>query len=486
LPRVGLAAEGDTLRTVNTEPADVALVGLGVMGANLALNLADSGHRVAVYNRTTQVTEKFLAHPEAQSFGVTGAVTLDELVAALKRPRVLILMVTAGAPVDAVISDLVPLLEPGDIIIDGGNSLYTDTTRRNRQLAEHGIRFMGVGISGGEEGARHGPSLMLGGDLEAWPVVDDMLKSIAARAGDGEPCCNWVGPEGAGHFVKMVHNGIEYGDMQVIAEAYDLMRRGMGMDPGEIAEVFAGWDRGRLRSYLIEITAKILAADEGGVPMVDLILDAAGQKGTGKWTVISSMELAEPTALVAEAVYARIVSSDPDRRKQASTVFDSPTRDLEGVTVDDIEAALYASKIISYSQGFRLLGAASTEYGWNVDPAAVAALWRAGCIIRAAFLDDITTAYRAEPDLEDLTFAPFFADALRSAEDSWRKVVSGAAVTGIPAPAYSSALAYFDGMRSERLPANLIQAQRDFFGAHTFERVDHVRGEWFHREWSST
>jgi 6-phosphogluconate dehydrogenase len=470
---------------VHTEQADVGLIGLGVMGANLALNLADSGHQVAVYNRTTSVTEEFLANPETQSFGVTGATTLNALVGALKRPRVLILMVTAGTPVDAVISDLVPLLEPGDIIIDGGNSLYTDSTRRNRQLSEHGIHFMGVGISGGEEGARHGPSLMLGGDLEAWPVVDDMLKSIAARAGDGEPCCNWVGPEGAGHFVKMVHNGIEYGDMQVIAEAYDLMRRGMGMAPREIAGVFAEWDRGRLRSYLIEITAKILAAEEAGVPMVDLILDAAGQKGTGKWTVISSMELAEPTALVAEAVYARIVSSDPDKRKRASVLFDGPTGSLEGVTVDDIEAALYASKIVSYSQGFRLLGAASAEYGWNVDPGAVAALWRAGCIIRAAFLDDITEAYRADPGLEDLTFAPFFADALHSAENSWRKVVSGAARAGIPAPAYSSALAYFDGMRSERLPANLIQAQRDFFGAHTFERVDHARGEWFHREWSS-
>ena len=462
--------------------ADIAVVGLGVMGANLALNLAEKGHRVAVYNRSREVTDRFLAGDEAREHGVRGATSYEELAGMLSSPRVVLLMVTAGPAVDAVIEDLLPHLETGDILIDGGNSLYTDTNRRTRALADRGIRFMGVGVSGGEEGARHGPSLMLGGDADAWSVVDTMLKSIAARAPDGVPCCDWVGPEGAGHFVKMVHNGIEYGDMQVIAEAYDLMRRGMGMAPARIAEVFASWNEGRLRSYLVEITAEILAATENGTPMVDLILDAAGQKGTGKWTVIASMELAEPTALVAEAVYARIVSSDPDRRKTASRLFPG-SGDLAGVTVDDIEAALYASKIVSYSQGFRLMRAASAEYGWDIDPGAVAALWRAGCIIRAAFLEDITAAYRDDPGLEDLVFAPFFSDALRSAEEPWRRVVAGAVGSGIPAPAYSSALAYYDGMRSERLPASLVQAQRDYFGAHTFERVDRPRGEWFHHDW---
>ncbi len=452
------------------------------MGANLALNLAEKGHQVVVYNRTWDVTEAFLNAPDAQLFGVTGARTYEEMAAAMNTPRVFLLLVTAGKPVDSVIADLLPHLDEGDIVIDGGNSLYTDTNRRTEELAARGIRFMGVGVSGGEEGARHGPSLMLGGDAEAWPLVDTMLKSIAAQAPDGQPCCDWVGPAGAGHFVKMVHNGIEYGDMQVIAEAFDLMRRGLGMEPAEIAEVFARWDEGRLRSYLIEITADILADTEDGTPMVDLILDAAGQKGTGKWTVIASMELAEPTALVAEAVYARIVSSDPDRRGRAAKLFPA-TGILEGVTVDDIEAALYASKIISYSQGFRLMRSASGEYGWGIDPGAVAALWRAGCIIRAAFLEDITAAYREDPDLEDLTFASFFSDALREAEGGWRRVVAGAAAAGVPAPAYSSALAYYDAMRSETLPANLIQAQRDYFGSHTFERVDRPRGEWFHREW---
>jgi 6-phosphogluconate dehydrogenase len=324
---------------------------------------------------------------------------------------------------------------------------------------------------------------MPGGDPTAWPVVEPILKSIAAVAPDGAPCCEWVGPGGAGHFVKMVHNGIEYGDMQVIAEAYDLLRRGLGMGAAEIAEVFAEWNRGRLRSYLIEITAEILAATEAGTPMVDLILDAAGQKGTGKWTVIASMDLAEPTALVAEAVYARIVSSDPDRRRKLSGVFDTPLRQVDDMTLEDVEAALYASKIVSYTQGFRLIGTASREHGWDIDPGSVASLWRAGCIIRAVFLEEITAAYRSDPGLTDLSLAPFFSDALRSAEAPWRRVVAGAVGAGVPVPAYSSALAYFDGMRSERLPANLIQAQRDFFGAHTFERVDRPRGETFHREW---
>jgi 6-phosphogluconate dehydrogenase len=465
-----------------TKPCDIGVVGLAVMGANLALNLADSGKRVAVYNRTTAVTEEFMAG-EASSKDMQAVGSLDELVGMLGSPRVVLLMVKAGDPVDAVLDDLVPLLETGDVVIDGGNSRFTDTERRTAQLQELGIRFLGVGISGGEEGARYGPSLMPGGDSTAWPIVEETLKGIAAVAPDGEPCCEWVGPGGAGHFVKMVHNGIEYGDMQVIAEAYDLMRRGLGMQPTQIGEVFAEWNEGRLRSYLVEITSEIMKTTEDGEPLIDMILDAAGQKGTGKWTVIESMQLAAPTALVAEAVYARIVSSEPARRQRVSKLFSTPTKPLAESSVEDIEAALYASKIVSYAQGFRMLETASKEYGWELDLGSVASLWRAGCIIRAVFLENITAAYRNNPNLPDLMEETFFAQALSSAETSWRKVVSDAVRAGIPAPAYSSALAYFDGMRSQRLPADLIQAQRDFFGAHTFERVDRPRGEFFHHEW---
>jgi 6-phosphogluconate dehydrogenase len=475
-----LGPGSNSLGPVN-DRSDIAVVGLAVMGANLALNLADSGNRVTIYNRTTAVTEAFMAG-EASSKDMVAAETLDEMVATLKTPRVILLMVKAGPPVDFVIEDLAPLLEEGDIVIDGGNSLYTDTARRYETLAEKGIRFVGAGVSGGEEGARHGPSIMPGGDPEAWPVIEDMLKGIAARADDGAPCCEWMGAGGAGHYVKMIHNGIEYGDMQVIAEAYDLMRRGLDMSPDQIGEVFARWNEGRLRSYLIEITAAILGTLVDGEPIVDAILDAAGQKGTGKWTVIASMETAEPTTLVAEAVYARIVSSDPVRRQRSADIYDEPVGSVD-LAIDDIESALYASKIISYAQGFRLMQAASEEHGWDLDMGTIASIWRAGCIIRADFLDDITDAYRSSPDLADLTDAPFFVDALKAAVPAWRRVVAEAASAGIPAPAYSSALAYFDGMRSRRLPANLIQAQRDYFGAHTFERVDHPRGEFFHHEW---
>ena len=452
------------------------------MGANLALNLADSGNRVAVYNRTTSVTDEFMSG-EAKGKDLVAASTLGELVGSLESPRVLLMMVKAGPPVDYVIDDLVPLLDEGDIIIDGGNSRFTDTARRRRQLAEQGIRFVGMGVSGGEEGARHGPSLMPGGDETAWPHIEEMLKGIAAVAPDGKPCCDWLGPDGAGHFVKMVHNGIEYGDMQVIAEAYDLMRRGLRIAPADIADVFAEWNRGRLQSYLIEITSEILRVTEDSEPLIDKILDAAGQKGTGKWTVIASMELGEPTSLVGEAVYARIVSSEPERRQRVADIYGDQTSELGGVGVDDIEASLYASKIVSYSQGFRLLDRASRENDWDLDLGLVASLWRAGCIIRARFLEDITRAYEADPALGELIEEPFFSKALSEAETSWRRVVGGVVASGIPAPAYSSALAYFDGMRSRRLPADLIQAQRDFFGAHTFERIDQERGEFFHHEW---
>jgi 6-phosphogluconate dehydrogenase len=462
--------------------SDIAVVGLAVMGANLALNLADSGRRVTVYNRTTSVTDEFMMG-EAADKDMIGAKTLEEVVESLATPRVILLMVKAGDPVDHVLDDLAPLLEAGDVVIDGGNSLYTDTERRVEALQEKGIRFVGAGVSGGEQGARHGPSIMPGGDPGAWPIVRDILQGIAAKAPDGAPCCEWIGKGGAGHFVKMVHNGIEYGDMQVIAEAYDLMRRGLGMGPAEIGDVFARWNQGRLKSYLIEITADILHATEDGDPMIDRILDAAGQKGTGKWTVIASMESAQPTTLVAEAVYARIVSSDPQRRQRSAALFDTEIETIRAVGVDDIEAALYASKIVSYAQGFRLLQSASDEHGWDLSMGTLASIWRAGCIIRAVFLEDITAAYESRPDLADLTEAEFFTEALRQAESSWRAVVSAAALAGIPSPAYSSALAYFDGMRSARLPADLIQAQRDYFGAHTFERVDQPRGEFFHHDW---
>jgi 6-phosphogluconate dehydrogenase len=467
-----------------TGTADIAVAGLGVMGANLALNLADRGHRVAAYNRTTSVTDEFMAG-EAGDLGILPAATIEEMVQMLERPRVVLVMVTAGKPVDAVIETLLEHLDPGDIIIDGGNSLYADTDRRQALVEARGLFYLGMGVSGGEEGARHGPSIMPGGSQAAWEHVEPMLKSIAAKAPDGKPCCEWIGPGGSGHFVKMVHNGIEYGDMQVIAEAYDLMRRGMAMTPGEMSKVFARWDEGRLRSYLIEITSEILATDIDGTPIVDLILDAAGQKGTGKWTVVSSMDLGQPTTLVGEAVYARIVSSDPDARKRAAKIYDAAIGALGEVGPDDVESALYASKIISYAQGFRLMRAASDEYGWDLDLGSIASIWRAGCIIRAVFLEDITAAFQRDPGLPDMTEDGFFSGALEEAGPSWRAVVAGAALAGIPSPAYASALSYFDGMRSERLPANLIQAQRDFFGAHTFERVDHPRGDFFHHDWTA-
>jgi 6-phosphogluconate dehydrogenase len=467
-----------------TGTADIAVAGLGVMGANLALNLADRGHRVAAYNRTTSVTDEFMAG-EAGQLGILPAVSIEEMVQMLERPRVLLVMVTAGKPVDAVIEALLDHLDEGDIIIDGGNSLYTDTDRRQALVESRGLLYLGMGVSGGEEGARYGPSLMPGGSRAAWEHVEPMLKSIAAKAPDGQPCSEWIGPGGAGHFVKMVHNGIEYGDMQVIAEAYDLMRRGMGMGPGEMSKVFARWDEGRLRSYLIEITSDILATELEGGPIIDLILDAAGQKGTGKWTVVSSMDLGQPTTLVGEAVYARIVSSDPVARKRAAQIYDEAIGSMGEVTPDDIESALYASKIISYAQGFRLMRAASDEFGWDLDLGSIASIWRAGCIIRAVFLEDITAAFQRDPGLPDMIEDGFFSEALKAAGPSWREVVAGAANGGIPVPAYSSALSYFDAMRSERLPANLIQAQRDFFGAHTFERVDRPRGEYFHHDWGA-
>jgi 6-phosphogluconate dehydrogenase len=395
-------------------------------------------------------------------------------------------MIKAGEPVDAQIDALVPLLEPGDIIIDGGNSQFTDTELRTAQLAEVGIRFIGMGVSGGEEGARYGPSLMPGGNADAWPQVQEIFTSIAALA-EGEPCCEWVGPGGAGHYVKMVHNGIEYGDMQVIAEAYDIMSRGLGLDPRAMQPVFSRWNDGRLDSFLIEITADIMGTvDADHEPLLDRVLDSAGQKGTGKWTVVASMDQAAPTTLVAEAVYARVVSSLVDQRAAASAILTGPhgaISDDPDEVIADLEDALYASKIVSYAQGFMLIEAASDEFGWGLDAGTIASLWRAGCIIRSRFLAAITAAYRADPDLSNLLLEGFFRDSVAEAEPGWRRTVGRAVAAGIPVPAYSSALAFYDAFRSARLPANLIQAQRDSFGAHTYERTDEPRGQFFHSTW---
>ncbi len=462
--------------------ATIGLIGLGVMGRNLALNFADHGATIAVYNRTTRVTEDFVA--AAGRPDVVGAATLEELVAQLERPRRVVLMVAAGPAVDAVIGQLSLLLAPGDIIIDGGNSLYTETMQRTAGLAEAGIHFVGCGISGGEEGARHGPSMMPGGVAEAWPHIGELFQAVSAKAPDGTPCCDWLGPDGSGHYVKMIHNGIEYGDMQVIAEAYHLMRDGLGLAHDEMAGIFRDWNDGVLDSYLIQITADILGLEVDGERRLESILDAAGQKGTGKWTVISSMDLGQPTTLVAEAVYARVVSAFKDHRMQAAPILSGPEGEVtepDGF-VEAIRQALYASKIVSYAQGFMQLQAASDEYGWDLDLGRVAKLWRAGCIIRARFLDDIAEAFGRNPS--NLLVDDFFRAALEDAQNGWRRVVATAVEIGIPVPAYSTALAFYDAFRTERLPANLIQAQRDYFGAHTYERVDRPRGEHFHTLWT--
>lgn len=465
--------------------ADIGVIGLAVMGQNLVLNLADHGHAVAVFNRTRSKTDAFTSGP-ASGRNIFGAHSLEDFVGLLDRPRRVLLMIKAGKPVDDQIEALLPLLDDGDIIIDGGNSLYTDSERRCVELSERGIHFVGAGISGGEEGARNGPSIMPGGQPEAWPIIKPLITSIAADY-DGEPCADWVGSGGAGHYVKMVHNGIEYGDMQVIAEAYDVMSRGLGMSANEIQPHFARWNTGKLDSYLIEITASILGHTTEGSPTVDLILDAAGQKGTGKWTVIASMEEGMPVTLVGESVYARMVSALKDERVGASTVLGGAVTSIEGDPadiIDDLHDALYGSKIVSYAQGFMLFRAASEQFSWDLKPDVIASLWRAGCIIRSQFLGDITAAYRADPELPNLLLDDYFAGEITSSLPGWRRTVARAATAGIPVPAYASALSFFDAYRSDRLPANLIQAQRDYFGAHTYERVDMQRGEWFHTDWT--
>ncbi len=470
--------------------ADVGLVGLAVMGQNLVLNLADNGYSVAVYNRTTETTHSFVESATSEQ-DVRATTSYSEFVDAIERPRKIILLVKAGAVVDAVIDDLRPLLEDGDIIIDGGNSLYTDTERRSAALRDDGLLFVGSGVSGGEVGARFGPSIMPGGASDAWPHIKEIFQAISAKAGanEDEPCCDWIGAGGAGHYVKMIHNGIEYGDMQVLAEA-TVALTALGRSPAEMSETFSTWNEGRLQSYLVEITSEILAAvDEDGTPMVDVILDAAGQKGTGKWTVISAMELGQPMMLVAEAVGARMISSFVETRARASSLLPGPGEvELNNytaeLTAEDIEDAVYASKLISYAQGFMTLADASATHEWDLDLASIARLWRAGCIIRAGFLDDIAAAFHRDPSLENLLFDPFFADALSAAQAGLRRTVVACSAAGIAIPAYASALTFYDGFRTARGSANIIQAQRDYFGAHTFERVDRPRGEWFHHEWT--
>ncbi len=465
--------------------ADIGVIGLAVMGQNLALNMADHGLRVVVHNRTKTRTEEFLAGPAAGS-GIEGADSLEVLAAAMAPPRKVLLMVKAGAAVDAVIDGLLPHLEPGDVVIDGGNSYFEDTIRRTERLEQAGLLFVGAGISGGEEGARHGPSIMPGGSAAAWPLVRPILQGIAAKVADGTPACDWVGSDGAGHYVKMVHNGIEYGDIQLLAEAYHLMRAGVGMDHDEMADVFAEWNAGRLESYLVEITADVMRYRQEGEPLLEMILDAAGQKGTGRWTVESALTLGTPASLIAEAVFARAISALKEERTAAAGVISGPTArmtDDRDVVLTDLEQALYASKIVSYAQGFMLLGDASTEYEWELDFGGIALMWREGCIIRAAFLERIRDAYASDQQLPNLLLDPDFGETVAAAQGGWRRTVARAVAAGIPVPAYSSALAFFDSYRTARLPANLIQALRDYFGAHTYERIDRPRGEWHHTDW---
>ncbi|MEO6651493.1 MAG: decarboxylating NADP(+)-dependent phosphogluconate dehydrogenase [Ilumatobacteraceae bacterium] len=464
--------------------ADIGLIGLAVMGRNLVLNMARNGYEVAVYNRTTSRMTEFV-DGDASEASVIGHEELGDLVSSLSSPRIVMLMVEAGDPVDAVIGDLVDLLDQGDIVIDGGNADYVDTERRCADLGERGILFVGAGVSGGEEGALNGPSIMPGGAPDAWPHVQPILQSIAAVADDGSPCCEWVGRGGAGHFVKMVHNGIEYGDMQVIAEAYSVMQAS-GMTNAEMAATFADWNAGQLESFLIEITADILATESpDGEAVVDQILDSAGQKGTGRWTAMYGFELGQPVSLIAEAVIARVVSALVDQRRQAADILTGPSRTLSAdeVPLDDLRDAVYASKVVSYAQGFAMLAAASAEHDWDLDLERTAAIWRAGCIIRASFLDDIMAVFADTPDIASLLLADTFAEAIGTAQSGWRRTIVAGVANGIPLPAFSSALAFYDGYRSERLPANLIQAQRDYFGAHTYERIDQPRGEHFHTEW---
>ena len=467
---------------------DIGLIGLAVMGQNLVLNMNDHGFKVAVFNRTVSKVDDFIAN-EAKGTQVVGAHSIEEFVRLLRRPRRVMLMVKAGDTVDQMIEHALPFLEAGDIVIDGGNSLFTDSNRRTKDLASKGILFVGTGVSGGEEGARFGPSIMPGGNPDAWPHVKDIFQSIAAKVEDGTPCCDWVGEDGAGHYVKMVHNGIEYGDMQLICEAYDLLQRGLGLAADELHDVFAEWNKGELDSYLIEISSQIFAKkDDDGKPVIDKILDTAGQKGTGKWTVFSALDLGQPVTLIGESVFSRCLSALKEERVAASGVLkgpvDRPVASDRAAFIEDVRRALYCSKIISYAQGYMLLRAAAKENHWKLNMGGIALMWRGGCIIRSRFLGKIKEAFDKNQEIGNLLLDNFFSSALNQYQASWRKAIVHAVELGIPTPAFSTALAFFDGYRTARLPANLLQAQRDFFGAHTYERVDKPRGEFFHTNWT--
>jgi 6-phosphogluconate dehydrogenase len=467
---------------------DIALIGLAVMGQNLILNMNDHGFTVVAYNRTVSKVDEFLAK-EAKGTKVLGVHSIEEMVKKLKRPRRVMMLVKAGQPVDDFIAQVAPHLEKGDILIDGGNSLYQDTERRVKEAEAKGLLYIGTGVSGGEEGARRGPSIMPGGSPPAWAHVKPIFQAVAAKVDNGVPCCDWVGRGGAGHYVKMVHNGIEYGDMQLICEAYQLMRDGLGMSADEMHQAFAEWNKGVLDSYLIEITRDILAFKENdGTPLVDRILDTAGQKGTGKWTVIDSMEMGIPITLIAEAVYSRCVSALKDERVAASKVLKGPASSKLNVDrktfVDSIRDALYASKIVSYAQGYMLMRAASQEHKWDLNYGGIALMWRGGCIIRSRFLGKIKEAFDRNPNLTNLLLDPYFVQEVQRCQPAWRDVVATAVRAGVPVPAFSTALAFFDGYRTANLPANLLQAQRDYFGAHTYERVDKPRGEFHHTNWT--
>jgi len=470
--------------------ADIGLIGLAVMGENLVLNMQNHGFQVAVFNRTTSKVDAFM-DGRARGKNIIGCHSIEALVATLERPRKVFLLVKAGAAVDAFIESIIPHLEPGDIIIDGGNSHFPDTIRRTAYVESKGFLFIGTGVSGGEEGALKGPSIMPGGSAPAWPHVREIFQSISAKVDDGSPCCEWLGNDGAGHFVKMVHNGIEYGDMQMICEAYALMRNVLGMEPRDISAVFGEWNEGELDSYLIEITRDILAKedDETGLPMVDVIMDKAGQKGTGRWTSLAALDLGVPAQTIAEAVFARALSAIKDERLIASQKLAGPGAQFSGdkkVFLEQLRQALFASKICSYAQGYQLLRAAAAEYKWDLNYGEIALMWRGGCIIRAQFLGNIKQAYDRDPSLRNLLLDDYFKDAIQSSQLAWRKVIATAVEHGIPVPAFSSALAYYDGYRSAILPANLLQAQRDYFGAHTYERLDKPAGEYFHTNWTGT
>jgi 6-phosphogluconate dehydrogenase len=466
--------------------ADIGLIGLAVMGENLILNMESRGFTVVIYNRTLDKVDNFI-NGRAKGKKIIGSHSIEELIGNLKSPRKVMLMVKAGKPVDDFIELLIPHLEKGDIIIDGGNSHFPDTTRRTKYLESKGLLYVGTGVSGGEEGALKGPSIMPGGSVAAWPHVKPIFQAIAAKVEDGTPCCDWVGENGAGHFVKMVHNGIEYGDMQLICEAYQIMKDLLGLNYEEMYNVFKEWNEGELNSYLIEITRDILNYKDNGKPLVEYILDTAGQKGTGKWTVLASLDVGAPLTLIGEAVYGRTLSALKEERVEASKLLSGPKPKFDGDKkqfIEDLRKSLFAAKLVSYAQGYVLMKYAAKEFGWNLNYGGVALMWRGGCIIRSIFLGKIKEAFDKNPGLSNLLLDPFFKNKIESSQESWRKVIAASVTNGIWIPALSTALNYFDGFRNSRLPANLLQAQRDYFGAHTYERVDKPRGEFFHTNWT--